>query len=79
MFSNPWNPTTTFIFPSLFSLMKVNGNGRRFGIHDKLYFGFVMKGEMLIIDFRGAVAKGSQNLVPLVKYSFDLFRVIQVC
>ena len=33
-------------------------------MHDKLYFGCVMKGEMFIIDFRGAVAKGSQNLAP---------------
>ena len=39
-----------------FLLMKVNGNGRKFGMHDKLYFGCVMKGEMFIIDFRGAVA-----------------------
>ena len=39
-------------------------NRRRFGMHDKLYFGCVMKGEMLIIDFRGAVAQGSQNLAP---------------
>ena len=33
-------------------------------MHDKLYFGCVMKSEMFKIDFRGAVAQGSQNLAP---------------
>ena len=53
------------ILQSLFSLMKVNGiEEGLFGMHDKLYFGCVMKREMFIVDFRGAVAQGSQNLAP---------------
>ena len=40
-------------------------------------FGYVMKGEMFNIDFKGAVAQGSQN--PLVECSFDPCRVILVC